>query len=119
MAFLVLSSTFSFAIGKHYCGDFLIDTAVFSEVEKCTSEADAIAKKPCCKDTLDLIEGQDELQHTDAFDLTIDSQVVYLAHVLYASLYYEALPKQSLPFYYYDPPDLVFDIQLLDEVFLI
>ena len=35
MALLVLFSTISFTVEKHYCGDFLIDTDVFSQVKKC------------------------------------------------------------------------------------
>ena len=38
MAVLVLISTLSVSIEKHYCGDHLVDVAIFAEAEKCGME---------------------------------------------------------------------------------
>ena len=65
LAFLVLLSTFSFTVEKHYCGDFLMDVSYVGHAEGCGMEKDASLKnnkKPCCKDEVHKIEGQDELQ---------------------------------------------------------
>ena len=61
MALLVLLSTVSFTVEKHFCGDVLIDTAVFTEAQKCMMEAfemeqALITKKNCCKDELEVIK---------------------------------------------------------------
>ena len=58
MALLVLISTLSVSIEKHYCGDHLVDIAFFAEAEKCGMEAsdedkDLMAQS-CCKDVVDL-----------------------------------------------------------------
>ncbi|WP_120200320.1 HYC_CC_PP family protein [Ichthyenterobacterium magnum] len=122
MALLVLLSTVSFTVEKHYCGDALIDASVFSEVEKCASEAyeielEKITKKPCCKDVVDVIEGQDELQKTSFDDL--DQQLFLTAYFKSYKNLFEGLPNHVIPHKDYSPPNLVFDIQLLDAVFLI
>ena len=39
MALLVLMSTVSVTIEKHFCGDHLVDVAIFSDAEKCGMEA--------------------------------------------------------------------------------
>ena len=122
MSLLVLFSTVSFTVEKHYCGDILIDVSVFSEVEKCASETyekelEKITKKPCCKDVVDLIVGQDEL-HKSSFDDF--SQQVFLAIYLhsYKNLF-EGLAQHVIPHENYSPPNLVVDIRVLDQVFLI
>ena len=124
MAFLVLFSTVSFTVEKHYCGDALIDVSVFSEVEKCASEAyeielEKITKKPCCKDVVDLVKGQDELQKTSVDDLSLDQQLFLTAYLQSYKNLFEGLPQHVIPHKNYSPPNLVFDIQVLDQVFLI
>ena len=52
LALLVLFSTVSFTIEKHFCGDILVDVAVFTEVEKCAMEAEEIALEKNYKKTL-------------------------------------------------------------------
>ena len=64
MALLVLVSTLSFTVEKHFCGNTLIDVSLFSEADKCDMEMmemelAKITKKSCCKDVVDVIEGQD------------------------------------------------------------
>ena len=64
LSLLVMLSTFSFTIEKHFCGDTLIDIAVFTQAEKCSNEAmeieiASISKKSCCKDEVNLIKGLD------------------------------------------------------------
>ena len=119
---LVLFSTFSFTVEKHYCGDNLVDTAVFSEAKKCggiDAETISYIKKPCCKDTVDVIEGQDELNTLDFEDLDQITKYILATHLYTYTQLYESLPKLIIPHKDYSPPNLVRDIQVLDETYLI
>lgn len=121
LAFLVLFSTVSFTIEKHYCGDTLIDASVFSESKKCGMESmEMLEKKTCCKDEVDVVKGQDELKFSSFEELDFSQQqfiVVYTSYI-YNNLF-EGLPQQIIPHKDYAPPNLVDDIQLLDAVFII
>lgn len=124
MAILVLLSTVSFTVEKHFCGDVLIDVAVFSDVEKCKMEAfekelEKITKKSCCKDILDIVEGQDLLINKTFDDLDDESQQFLWIYSYVFHALFETLPKQYIPHKNYRPPNLIEDIQVLDQVFLI
>ncbi|MGC6431715.1 MAG: HYC_CC_PP family protein [Jejuia sp.] len=120
LALLVLFSTVSFTVEKHYCGDTLVDVAIFSEVKACGGMEKAKAmKKSCCDDEVDVVEGQDELKLSSFEDLDLKQQQ-FLAFLTVAYLNtFESLPKEIIPHKDYSPPNLVYDIQVLDEVFLI
>ena len=124
LALLVLFSTVSFTIEKHFCGDVLVDVSIFTEVEKCAMEAfemeqAAITKKSCCKDQIDVVQGQDELSVKTFDDLDFGQQQ-FLATFTYTYLnLFEGLPEQIIPHRNYSPPLLVADIQVLDQVFII
>jgi hypothetical protein len=124
LALIVLCSTVSFTVEKHYCGTKLVDVSVFSEADKCKMEAFEIesektTKKPCCKDEVDMLQGQDELIVKTFSDLDIDQQV-FLSSFTYSYLnLFESLPQLVVPHKNYSPPNLVADIQVLDQVFII
>ncbi len=120
MALLVLFSTVSFTVEKHFCGDVLMDAAVFNSVEKCASETVEVeTKMACCKDTVDVIKGQDQLSVKAFQDLDFDQQL-FLTTFTYAYLnLFEGLPELVVPHQNYSPPNLVTDIQVLDQVFII
>ncbi|MFG6686546.1 hypothetical protein ACGK9U_08195 [Mariniflexile sp. HNIBRBA6329] len=124
LALLVLFSTVSFTIEKHFCGDVLIDVAVFTEAEKCAMEAfekeqEAITKKICCKDEVDVVQGQDDLRLTSFDDLDFQQQL-FITTFSYAFVnLFESLEKHIIPHKDYSPPNLVADIQVLDQVFII
>jgi len=124
LALLVLLSTLSLAIEKHFCGDTLVDVAVFTEIDKCCAgdskdHSTEITKNSCCKNEIDIVVGQDDII-TKSFDDLDDfqKQVLFAYAVTYLNLY-ESLPKQIIPHKNYSPPLLVRDIQVLDETFLI
>ncbi|HET8753117.1 MAG TPA: hypothetical protein VFM59_02070 [Salinimicrobium sp.] len=124
MASLVLFSTMSFSVEKHFCGKILIDQAIFSEVESCcmemhrNSSGEGMDEDSCCNEEKISVEGQDELKISfDKLDL---SQQVFLASFAFTFVnLFEGLPQQVIPFKHYSPPLLVSDIQLLDQTFLI
>ena len=124
LALLVLASTVSFTIEKHFCGDILVDVALFTEAQKCGMEAleiemAAITKKMCCKDTVDMIQGQDELNIKAIDDLNFEQQLfLYTFTYSYINLF-EGLSQQIIPHKNYSPPNLITDILVLDQVFII
>ncbi len=130
MALLVLISTLSLSIEKHYCGDHLVDVAFFTDVQKCgtevsdmgleASDADTVlTKNSCCKDVVDLLEGQDELSLEKTKDLNTNQKVFIMSFASVFSGLNLLEPKNSKQFEHYSPPKVVEDIQILNEVFLI
>lgn len=118
MAFLVLFSTLSFTVDKHFCGNMLIDKAVFSEAKTCGMEMETSAEGSCCTNEKIAVEGQDELKHQ--FDSLDVNQQLFLTSFSYSYIFiFDDLSKEIIPFKDYSPPLLVKDIQLEDQVFLI
>ncbi len=119
MAILVLFSTVSFTVEKHYCGENLIDVAIFSEAKKCGENMEQTLSKSCCKDEVEIVKGQDELKFSSFKDLDFQQQLFITTFAFTYSNLFESLPKQIIPFKDYSPPNLVVDIQVLDQVFII
>ena len=126
MAFVVLFSTMSFSISEHYCGDYLVDSALFSKAESCGMEMDiptptkdcSVQKDNCCSDVVKQIEGQSDLKITST-DITFEQQV-FIASFIYSYVnLFEGLENNIIPFKDYSPPLIVTDIQVLDEAYLI
>lgn len=128
MAFLVIFSTLSFSVEKHFCGTMLVDIAFFSSSDACGSEAKICEEEmssmmnamgdSCCTNQKLTVEGQDELK-ISFYSLDLDQQV-FLKTLAYTFIYlYEDLPLKEVPLEHYSPPLLVADIQILDQVFLI
>lgn len=121
MALLVLFSTLSFTVDKHFCGSVLVDKAIFSEAKTCGMEADSDSmanEDSCCKEQKVHIEGQDELKHSFQ-DLDFQQQVFLTAFTIASLELFEINSEALIPFRHYSPPLLVSDIHLLDQVFLI
>lgn len=124
LSFLVLFSTLSLAIEKHFCGDTLVDVAIFTNLKKCGTEMQdmnqsEIVKKSCCKDETEIINGQDELKINSFDDLSsIQKQILVAFNFSYINLF-EGLPKKTIPNRDYSPPEIVKDIHVLDETYLI
>jgi len=126
LALLVLVSTFSFTIEKHFCGDLLVDQAVFSKVKDCGMSshnmmemmASEMLTDSCCTNTHLAIDGQDELKISFE-NLSLDQQIFVAAFTISFIELFEGSTEQVIPFKYYSPPLLVTDIALMDQVFLI
>ena len=128
MAILVLLSTASFAVDKHYCGNLLVDMAFFSEADTCgmyiqdhshSAVAEASENEDfCCTNHQTTIEGQDELV-TSVKSLDCDQQV-FLSTFTFSYIYlFRNAPEHIVSFKNYSPPLLVRDVQLFDQTFLI
>lgn len=122
MALLVLFSTFSFTVEKHYCGDFLVDVAYVGKAEGCGMKMDSTTiskKKNCCKDEIHQIEGQDELQQSSDLKFDIKNQQLLTAFfVSHKDLFIEDQSKKTNYKDFY-PPDIPLDYQVSYQAFLI
>ncbi|MCB0474391.1 MAG: hypothetical protein KDC69_01880 [Flavobacteriaceae bacterium] len=126
MAIMVLLSTFSFMVDMHYCGDNLVDVAIFSKAETCGMEAQTttttsdcnMTKKNCCHEEQLLVKGQHELNN-NVQKLPFSEQVFLTAFfVSYVELF-EGLEEQVIPYRNYKPPLIISDLRVLHQVFRI
>ena len=125
LAFVVLVSTTSFTVDMHYCGDFLVDTGVFSKAEKCGMEEETSSgttsefKKTCCSNQKIVIDGQEELRvHT--VDISIDKQqLIAIAFVASYINHFEGYNQHYFSNKYYAPPKLIENTRILNQVFRI
>ena len=127
MAFIVLFSTLSFTVDKHYCGDTLVDTAIFGKAQTCGMEMMgqstlnkecSIVKKDCCSEEQAIIQGQDELKIS--FDtLSFEQQTFIVSFVNSYILLFEVVDNNTISYRDYSPPLVVKDIHKIDETYLI
>jgi hypothetical protein len=125
MAFVVLFSTMSFTIDMHYCGDTLVETAVFHKAKGCGMEMEkpsnddcSISKKNCCDDEQLAIQGQDELQ-LQVDKISFEKQI-FVASFVYSYInLFENLEENVVSFKDYSPPLVTRQIYKLDETYLI
>ena len=125
MAFLVLFSTVSFTIDKHYCGSTLVDVAIFHKAKGCGMEMQnpsnkdcSITKKNCCKEELIVIKGQDELKLS--LDKISFEQQVFIASFVYTySNLFEEIKENVSSYIDYKPPLVIRQIFKIDETYLI
>ncbi|TPN83467.1 HYC_CC_PP family protein [Aquimarina algicola] len=127
LALMVLTSTMSFTVNMHYCGDTLVDTVLFKEAKRCgmevqkpnpSSNACKITQKSCCSDQTLIIEGQNELKVT-FHDLSFEQQLFISSYIYSYINLFEGLEQNIIPFQDYPPPLLTRDILILDQTFLI
>jgi len=126
MAIVVLFSTMSFTVDMHYCGDTLMDSAIFHKAETCGMEMEKstpssdcnITIKDCCSDEQLIIDGQDELKIS--FDkLTFDQQLFVASFVYTYINLFEGLEENVTSYRDYAPPLVIRQIYKLDETYLI
>lgn len=125
MALVVLCSTMSFAINMHYCGDKLVETAIFHKIKGCGMEKQIpakkgceISKKNCCSEKQLVVDGQDELQ------LQVDSlsfeQELFITSFVYTYIkLFDGVAKNVSAYKKYKPPLVVRTLYKLDETYLI
>jgi len=126
MTFVVLFSTMSFSISEHYCGNTLMNAALFSKAESCEMDAKMTAAskdcivvdEDCCKDVIKQIEGQNELK-SDFSNLNLEQQVFIASYIYTYVNLFEGLESNIIPFKDYTPPLIDKDINVLYQTFLI
>lgn len=126
MALLLLASTTSWKVEKHFCMGHLVDVAFFAEAEDCGMAMSEMnddysllqQENSCCSDEVIFVDGQDDLRIS--FDnISVDQQFFLFAFTQSYTQLFIDLRQQAVANEYYPPPILVQDIQLLDQVFLI
>jgi hypothetical protein len=125
MAFLVLFSTTSFTVDMHYCGDTLVETALFHNIKGCgmemkkpSTEGCAITKKNCCNDEQLVVDGQDELQVS--VDKISFEQQLFVASFVYTYVnLLEGFDNKVFSFEKYKPPLVIKQLYKIDETYLI
>lgn len=126
LALIVLFSSMSFTVEKHYCGETLVDVSYFGEAESCCAKAmkemdhkeKKSQKKGCCSDEVEIIESSTFDKEKITSFTTQELQFLTFYVFSYINLFQEVdLEKE---FYKdFSPPDIVQDIQVLHETFLI
>jgi hypothetical protein len=125
MAIVVLFSTMSFTVDMHYCGDNLVETAIFHKAKGCgmemenpSTEGCFVKVKDCCSDEQLIVDGQDELNIS--FDTLSFDQQLFVASFVYTYInLFESLDKKVVSYEEYRPPLVVRQIYKLDETYLI
>ncbi len=125
LAIVVLFSTMSFSLDMHFCGDTLVETAVFHKAEGCGMEMQnpqskgcSITKKSCCKDEQLLIDGQSNLRMS--LDKVSFDQHIFVTSFIYSYIsLFEDLQENVILYTKYNPPLVIKDIFKLDETYLI
>jgi len=126
LAVMVLFSTFSFTVEKHYCGGELADYSFVGNLDRCEmpatthkdSEDTSLNKTPCCQDSIETIEGTNS-ELTIAKELTVDEQQFVAVFVFSYLNLFEGFDENKVPFTAYSPPFVIKDIPVLYESFLI
>ena len=125
MAFVVLFSTMSFTLDMHYCGDTLVETAVFHKAKGCGMEMQspsnqgcAITKKNCCSDEQLVVEGQDELQ-LQVDKISFEQQVFIASFVFTYINLFEGIDNNVTSYEEYKPPLVIRQLYKIDETYLI
>ncbi|WP_299435194.1 hypothetical protein [uncultured Maribacter sp.] len=125
MAIIVLFSTTSWKVEKHYCMGHLVDVAFFVDAQDCgmdmssnSKEIAKVQKKSCCDEELIAFEGQNNVKPSfNDFDL--EHQRFLVTYIQsFIGLFVSSVEKNQ-PYAKYIPPKIIEDIQLLDNVFLI
>ena len=125
MAFVVLFSTMSFTVSMHYCGDNLVETAVFQkakgcgmEIQKPSTKGCAITKKNCCNDEQIVADGQNQLQLLDA-EISFEQQLFITSFVYTYLNLIEGFDKNISSYEDYIPPLVIRQLYKIDETYLI
>jgi len=125
MAFVVLFSTMSFTVSMHYCGDTLVETAVFQKAKGCGMEMQkpstkgcAITKKNCCNDEQIVADGQNQLQLSVA-DISFEQQLFITSFVYTYRNLFEGSDKNISSYQDYIPPLVIRQLYKIDETYLI
>ncbi|WP_109654644.1 HYC_CC_PP family protein [Maribacter polysiphoniae] len=125
MAVVVLFSTMSFTVDMHFCGDILVEAAIFHkakgcgmEMQKPSTEGCTLTKKNCCDNEKLVVDGQNELQQ-QVDHISFDQQV-FIASFVYTYLnLFEGLDNNVSSYEEYEPPLVFRQIFKLDETYLI
>ena len=123
MAIAVVFAFFSFKIEQHFCGSNLVDVSM-SKIESCCAPSAVkgtslqITKQSCCSNISIVVEGFDNYQNTFVTEfISLPSFVASPSIQIPVDYIFETIKEFS--YSNYNPPPLVFDVQVRDQVFII
>ncbi|THD66500.1 hypothetical protein E7Z59_11910 [Robertkochia marina] len=126
MALVVMFSTMSFSINKHYCMDHLVDVSVIFPADSCgmdmmatpSTEGEQFDATPCCSEEHIAIEGQDEINTADSLSVEISKTFVTAFAYTFNALYVEEFTERP-EYEDYSPPLITKDLPVFYETYLI
>ena len=120
MAVMLLVSTTSWKVEKHYCMGHLVDMAFFVSAEDCgmAMSMSEDTRSSCCDDEVIVVDGQDNLKLTFN-DLEVDQQSFLIAFTSSYIDLFTGIDQNTIPFKDYSTTILIRDVQILDQTFLI
>lgn len=125
MVLIMLGSTTSWTVEKHYCMGHLVDIAWFVDAEDCgmnmvlaESDIEMPDEMSCCANEIIHLDGQDEVK-LNFNPIDLHEQTPYLLITYVWVTFYQDYPVKKPIQHIHPPPILVKDILLLDEVLLI
>lgn len=126
MALVVISTTMSFTVDVHYCGESLVDFSFFRKAKTCGMEkqvdskpcGDSMSKKSCCSEKQVIVKGQEDLKIS--FENLIFEQQTFVAAFFYSYIhFFESFDKNIVLFQEYSPPFVKRDAQIFYQTYLI
>lgn len=126
MALVVMFSTMSFSINKHYCMDHLVDVSFILPADNCGMEMDftdntegsQLTAGACCADEHIAVEGQEDVKPSPEW--SPEKQQLVAAAFLYTySLLFEEEEIEKNEFLDYSPPLITKDLPVIYESYLI
>jgi len=122
MTLIVLLSTMSFTINQRYCDGNLVDTTLFSKSESCK----IVVQSDCCKITEEccdheqiIIDGQKELPSRIVVETPIVNKYFVVSLQKFQIKNHDFQSENSVFYKKYIPPSLVFNKQIVHQVFII
>lgn len=117
----------SFTVNKHYCGETLVEVSYIGEAKGCCAtktmknmdhEHEKKEKKGCCSNELELIESS-TFDKEKLTSLSVE-EIQFVTFYLYSYInLFQEVDLEKKFYKDFSPPDLVKNIQILHETFLI
>ena len=126
MALLLLASTTSWKVEKHFCMGHLVDLAFFADAEDCGMSMGMLnddnstvqQENSCCSDEVIFVDGQDDLKMS--FDNLSFEQQLFVTSFTHSYIdLFEGSKENATLFREYSPPLVIKNIYKLDETYLI
>ena len=122
LALFVLFSSLNFSLSAHYCGQTIVDIALFGEAEPCAMALEMkkdTNEEPCCENRRLIIEGEDYLSSK-----SFEKQEVQKVELLLTKLQFPLellIEEQNTDFFvdHYTPPLIEQDIPTVVQSFLL
>lgn len=124
LAAVVLLSTLSFSVSKHYCLNRLIEISFINDVDGCMSDnladenCDSFSAASCCDDVHIVVEGLDNFHFEKYFQLDFDIDY-YFDTTFYTPEILIFTSQSEILYYSYKPPPLCKPIYQFNETYLI